>query len=69
MVLLKKYNKEGIKQFKRFALPLSSYMKLKTGKRNPLLIIVDLGILVIPFSTIFVVFLVQFVLKDEKPIK
>lgn len=65
MLTVKKYRKEMLKQSKRYVLPLSSYFKIKTGKRNLFWILIDLIILFIPFSTILVVLLVQFILKDE----
>jgi len=43
---------------------LSTYHKYKKGFIHPLLVFVDLIILVIPFSTIFVVFLVNYIFDD-----
>ncbi len=55
---LKEYN------WLRIILPLSTYYKLKNGIVNPVLILFDLLILCIPFSTVVVVFLVNYVLDD-----
>lgn len=57
---------EKIRSFNwwRIAFPFTTYYKIKNGFRNPILILLDLLILLIPFSTIFVVLLVKFVLND-----
>jgi len=58
---------DKIKQFNwwRIILPLTTYYKLKNhGFINPVLFLIDLIILFIPFSTIAVVLLVKYVLND-----
>jgi hypothetical protein len=41
-------------------MPFTTYHKLKKGWIHPMLILLDMFILMIPFSTIFVVLLVKF---------
>ena len=57
---------EKIRDFNWFRIifPLTTYHKLKKGFIHPLFIITDLIILMIPFSTIFVVLMVKYVLND-----
>ena len=48
----------------RIVMPLSTYYKLKTGIANPVLILFDFLILCIPFSTLIVVLMVNYLLDD-----
>ncbi len=59
---------EKIKEFNwfRIILPLTTYHKMKRGYIHPMLLLVDLIILTIPFSTVLVILLVKYVLKDIK---
>jgi hypothetical protein len=57
---------EKVKKFNwwRIVFPFTTYFKLKYGFRNPVLMLLDLLILLIPFSSIFVMLLVKYVLND-----
>jgi hypothetical protein len=57
---------EKIKNFNwwRILMPFTTYYKLKNGWIHPMLILLDLIILCIPFSTIGVVFIVTHYLND-----
>jgi hypothetical protein len=59
---------EKIKNFNwwRILMPFTTYHKLKKGWIHPMLILLDMFILMIPFSTIFVVLLVKYWNDHEK---
>lgn len=67
-----RYMLSNIKKIQKFnwfriLLPLTTYYMLKNnGLIHPILFVIDLMILCIPFSTIFVVVLVKFILNDIK---
>ena len=57
---------EKIKKFNwwRILMPFTTYHKLKKGWVHPMLVLLDIVILCIPFSTIGVVFIVTHYLND-----
>jgi len=54
----------------RILLPLSTYYKLKNnGINHPMLFVVDVVILCIPFSTVFIILMIKYVLNDVDELK
>jgi hypothetical protein len=54
----------------RILLPLSTYYKLKNnGMIHPMLFMVDVVILCIPFSTVLIILMVKYVLNDVDELK
>jgi hypothetical protein len=57
---------DKIKKFNwwRIVFPFTTYYKLKNGFRNPVLILLDLILLFIPFGTVIAVLLVKYKFND-----
>jgi hypothetical protein len=66
MKRIKQYSQNFIDRidWRKIVLPTTSYYTFKTGKKNHLLLLLDFLILAIPFGTVIIMILMEF-LYDE----